>query len=84
MVSATSDPVKYYGTKTIAYVLDNGEEQTITWNVMNVSCLILSTAALRREGVTVVSGPDREVLHTASGGSVDLVSRADVTWLQLR
>ena len=52
MVSATSEPIKNYGTKNITYVLDNGEELAITWNVTNVNCLILSASALRRGGAT--------------------------------
>ncbi|CAK0841766.1 unnamed protein product [Prorocentrum cordatum] len=84
MVSATSEPIKNYGTKNITYVLDNGEEMAITWNVTNVNCLILSASALRRGGATVVIAPEREMLHTASGGCVDLVMQSDVPWLRLR
>ena len=49
MVSAMSDPIQHYGTKMVGYLLDNGEELSITWNVKNVNCLILPVAALRRK-----------------------------------
>lgn len=84
MVSATNEPIVVYGQKIITYVLDNGEELAITWNVANVNCLILSTAALRRGGATAVLAPERSMLCTVRGGCVDLVSQSDVPWLRLR
>ena len=48
MVSVTNEPVTCIGTKTVTYILPNGEEMTITWHVTNVKCLILSVAALQR------------------------------------
>ena len=57
---------------------------TITWHAINVNCLILSAAALQRYGGTVTLGPIRTVLHTASGGAVDLDRANDVPWLRLQ
>jgi hypothetical protein len=84
MVSATNEPIIVYGRKIVHYTLDNGEEMSITWNVTNVNCLIVAARALSRGGATLVLAPERDMLHTASGGCVDLVKDGDVPWLKLR
>ena len=37
MVSATSKPIQVYGQKTVHYMLDNGEQISMSWNITNVN-----------------------------------------------
>ena len=84
MVNATGGLVEVFGRNEILYVMDNGEELMISWNVSNVNCLILAGVALQRGGATLVLGPETSAMHTAKGGYVDLVREAEVPWLPLR
>ena len=54
---------------TVDFIVDNGEDFTITWDVRSVNCLVISTSALRRGGSPIVEGPERELMNAPIGES---------------